>query len=120
MKQVMVALALSSFLPLVGETMCQAGAVDGQRRWSERVEAQQEMVYNIRFIGGQTAEFAILGDSATDVDIFVYDEDGRLVTFDVGLSDLGMVRWTPTHTQNFRIVVRNLGSVWNRVNLGHN
>jgi hypothetical protein len=97
-----------------------AGASRGQRRWSEKIQAQSSVTYNIEFAGGKTAEFAIIGNSDTDVDILVYDKSGNRIAQDVGLSDLGLVRWTPGSTQTYRIEVKNLGNTWNMVRMGHN
>ena len=109
-----------ALLAVFGTSAAYAGATGGQKRWAEKAPSRQTLVYNIEFAGGQTAEFAIVGDADTDVDIFVYDQNGNLVTQDVGLSDLGMVRWTPGFTQTYRIEVKNLGGVWNMVRMGHN
>jgi hypothetical protein len=90
-----------ALLPVFGNSAAYAGATTGQKRWAEQVPARQAATYNIEFAGGQTAEFAIVGDADTDVDIFVYDQNGNLVTQDIGLSDLGLVRWTPGSTQTY-------------------
>jgi hypothetical protein len=99
---------------------CPAGAVKGPRRWSRKVEADGKAVYHIAFRGGEIAEFAIVGDGGTDVDLFVYNRDGRLVVSDTGLSDLGLVRWRPAEDQVYRVELVNLGRVPNTVRCGHN
>jgi hypothetical protein len=112
-------LALTLLTELGGGTVS-AGASRGQRRWSEKIQAGSSVTYNIEFVGGKTAEFAIIGNSDTDVDILVYDKSGNRIAQDVGLSDLGLVRWTPGSTQTYRIEVKNLGNTWNMVRMGHN
>jgi hypothetical protein len=120
LKRMVVLLALVAPLTLAAVSPAYAGAVKGPRRWSEKVPANDKVVFNIEFRGGQTAEFAIIGDGDTDVDVFVRDANGRLVASDTGLSDLGLVRWRPAQDQVYRIEVVNLGGVWNLVRCGHN
>ena len=116
----LAALLALSLLIEVGGSPAYAGASRGQRRWSEKIQARSSVTYNIEFAGGKTAELAIIGNSDTDVDILVYDKSGNRIAQDVGLSDLGMVRWTPGSTQTYRIEIKNLGNTWNMVRMGHN
>lgn len=99
---------------------CEAGATGGPRRQAQRVEARSTFTLSVEFRGGEVAEFGIVGDGDTDVDVIVYDAGGRRVVQDVGLTDLGLVRWTPPETQVYRIELVNLGNVWNDVRYGHN
>ena len=57
---------------------------------------------------------AIVAYGVTDLDIFVYDLQGRLVAQGIGPTDIEVVTWFPLQDQTYRIVVRNLGSTWNR------
>ena len=66
------------------------------------------------------AEFAVIGDGGTDVDIFVFDADGKEVAKDDNFTDLALVRWVPTKTQEYTIKVRNLGNADNTCTMGHN
>lgn len=120
MKQTLLVCGVSAVLAVLGAQAVWAGAAGGAKRWSAKVDAKAEVVYKITFRMKETAEFAIIGDGDTDVDVFVYDSANKLVAQDIGLSDLGLVRWTPDKTQEYRIVVRNLGTVFNRVHMGHN
>ena len=38
----------------------------------------------------------------------------------IGPTDIEVVTWVPFQTQTYRIVVRNLGSTWNRYSLATN
>lgn len=98
----------------------QGGAKDGARRWSRKLEKNADVSYKIVFEAGKNAEFAILGDGSTDVDIFVYDEAGKLVKDDQGLSDMGLARWIPAKTQTYTIKISNLDAAPNQVMMGHN
>jgi len=56
----------------------QADSKDGPRRWTKTVKKSSEIVYKIVYLADknptrQYAEFAIIGDGGTDVDIEVYD-----------------------------------------------
>ncbi len=65
-------------------------------------------------------QFAVIGEGNTDVDIFVLDEAGKEVTKDIALTDLALVRWRPSKTQVFTIIVRNLHNEDNECYMGHN
>jgi hypothetical protein len=102
-----------------------ANSKDGPRRWKRTLKGNTEVVYKIIFKVEKEeprkfAEFAIIGDGSTDVDVFVFDAAGKQVTSDTGYSDLGIVRWVPAKTQEYTIRVKNLGSEDNVVTMGHN
>ena len=116
-----VLLALVAILPNVGT----AGSKDGPRRWTKVVPKNSDLVYKIVFVATNepskaAAEFAIIGDGNTDVDIEVFDAAGKLVAKDDGFTDLGLARWRPASTQEFTIRVKNLGSEDNTCVMGHN
>jgi hypothetical protein len=103
----------------------QANSKDGPRRWKRTIKGNTEVVYKIVFKAEKeeprkSAEFTIIGDGSTDVDIFVFDAAGKQVTSDIGYTDLGMCRWVPPSTQEYTIRIKNLGSADNTVLMGHN
>jgi hypothetical protein len=103
----------------------QADSKDGPRRWTKTVKKSSEIVYKIVYLAEknptrQYAEFAVIGDGGTDVDIEVYDATGKLVAKDDKFTDLALVRWVPTMTQEYTIKVKNLGSDDNVCTMGHN
>jgi hypothetical protein len=67
------------------------------------------VTYHETFRGGEFAMIEIDGDGSTDLDIYVYDENGNLITYGIGLSDREVVSFNPLWTGVFRIEVRNLG-----------
>src|SRR5258707_15116096 len=103
--------ALLVAVVLAGSDATQANSKDGPRRWKRTVKGNSEVVYKIVFKAEPTsltrkyAEFIILGDGSTDVDIFVEDAAGKRVTSDEGYSDMGLVRWIPAKTQEYTIRV---------------
>lgn len=102
-----------------------ANSKDGPRRWTRTVKKNSEVVYKVVFVADASqerkfAEFAVIGDGGTDIDLEVFDQAGKLVAKDVFFSDLALVRWVPAATQEFTIKVKNLGSEDNVCIMGHN
>ncbi|MEQ9454003.1 MAG: hypothetical protein RLN76_05340 [Phycisphaeraceae bacterium] len=89
------------------------GAVGGPKYNIERAPARTAVNYDINFEAGKLARIAVIGDSDTDLDLIVLDQNGNRITADVDDSDFCIVQWTPRWTGDFRIVVVNHGSVWN-------
>ena len=81
------------------------------------VEARGSVTYFETFRGGELAIVSLVGDGATDLDVFVYNEAGFLVAQGIGPTDIEVLRFTPNRTERYRIVVRNLGNTWNRFTL---
>lgn len=103
----------------------EANSKDGPRRWTRTLKKGSEVVYKVVFAAEkaqqrQYAEFAVIGDGGTDVDIEVYDAQGNIVAKDDKFTDLALVRWIPTMTQEYTIKVRNLGDQENNCHMGHN
>lgn len=103
----------------------QADSKDGARRWTKTIKKSSEIVYKIVYLAEknttrQHAEFAVIGDGGTDVDIEVFDASGNMVAKDDKFTDLALVRWVPTKTQEYTIKVKNLGSEDNVCTMGHN
>ncbi len=125
MKRVaVVALGLVAVAALASASW--ADSKDGPRRWTRVVKKQSEVVYKIVFVADakdpnkQFAEFSVIGDGGTDIDIYVLDADGKEVASDTKPSDLAHVRWVPSKTQEYTIKVRNLGDRDNNCTMGHN
>lgn len=106
----------SSLLAIISglENEGHRGAVGGPKSAHERVLANRTDVYNIRFVGGRFAEVAVIGDGDTDLDLYVYDENGNLIVSDVDYTDNCYVSWNPIWTGNFKIKIVNRGGVYNR------
>lgn len=96
------------------------GRVGGPGEIHTRVEAHDTDSYEIRFHGDELARIVVRGDGDTDLDLFVYDENGNLVASDTDSTDVCVVSWTPRWTGNFRVRVKNLGRVYNRYTLTTN
>ncbi|BBB26733.1 hypothetical protein [Amphritea japonica] len=86
------------------------GAVNGH---DDRVRADSVDTYTMRFKGDRRAEVYVEGDGDTDLDLFIYDEDGNLICSDTDRTDQMLCRWTPSWTGKFRVRIKNLGDVYN-------
>jgi hypothetical protein len=101
--------------------LANAGHVSGRRELEgATVDANSSVRYATTFLGGEMAEVVIMGDGDTDLDLFVYDENGNLVASDTDETDFGVCRWTPNWTGEFTVVVTNLGSVYNEFDIATN
>jgi hypothetical protein len=78
-----------------------------------RVPAKGSDTHSFAFRRGLRVTITVRGDGDTDVDLFVYDENGRLVAKDDDLTDVCVVAFTPEETGRFRVEVKNLGNVYN-------
>jgi hypothetical protein len=90
------------------------GAVGGPKYGVTKIMAGYTDVYVVEYRGGELAEIAISGDGDTDLDIYVYDENGNFIGSDTGSQDTGYVSWYPKWTGPFRVEVVNRGSVYNQ------
>lgn len=86
------------------------GRVTGPGYDTGFVSAYGTTYYNISFRGGQRAEVYASGPGITDLDMYVYDQNGNLICRDIDYSDNMSCAWTPNWTGPFQIQVRNLGS----------
>ena len=78
--------------------------------YNEFIPGFSTTTYDTRFYGGERAEIEIDGDNYSDLDLFVYDENGNLVASDTDSLDFCYVAWVPKWTGNFRVQVVNVGS----------
>ncbi len=96
------------------------GAVGGPKTGSSVVYGGSTDVYTIYFKSGIPAEVGVSGNGATDLDLYVYDENGNLIASDADYSDDCYVCWTPRWTGNFIIKVVNCGRYNNYYNIATN
>jgi hypothetical protein len=91
-----------------------AQRIGGEANFTARVNANDTNVYYMGFYAGTDATVRVDGDNDTDLDLYVYDEYGRLVGSDTDELDLCIVTWRPSRSGVYRIEVKNLGDVYNR------
>jgi hypothetical protein len=126
-----VATALA--LVLAAITQVDAGAKGGKIRWSSNKDIQNGkpaikvpeakdgkpgiVELKVVYVANKLAEFMLIGDGDTDIDVYIIDAKGALVTKDEDPeeygSDLCVCRWTPTEEQEFTIRIVNRGKVYN-------
>jgi hypothetical protein len=85
------------------------GASGGPKSHNECVSGRTVDIYRIEFAAGQRGSVAVQGDGATDLDLYVYDPDGRLFREDTSPGDTCAVEGAAAKTGQFRIEVHNLG-----------
>lgn len=90
------------------------GAYGGPKSATERVNAHSTDVYRIQFRGNEEASVLVVGDGDTDLDLYIYDENGNLIDQDLDYGDTCLCTWYPAWTGYFTIKVKNLGNVYNR------
>lgn len=96
------------------------GAAGGVKYTRERVLPGRRDVYTLKYVGGQAAAVAVIGDGDTDLDLYVYDENGNMICRDTDYTDRLACEWTPRWTGNFRVVIENLGRVYNEYQIATN
>lgn len=79
-----------------------------------------EHTFTVTFLGGARARIMVQGDGSSDLDLFVYDENGNLIAQDLGYSDSAAVSWTPRWTGPFLVVVKNRGACANLYRIATN
>lgn len=108
-------------LILTFSSLIWATSKDGPRRWTKVLKKKTTVEYKINYVAGkEPAEFAVIGDGGTDVDIYVKDAKGIDVAKDTNNSDIAIVRWNVTFSQTYTIRVVNLGDEDNECLMGHN
>ncbi|MCW5933683.1 MAG: hypothetical protein KIT45_05180 [Fimbriimonadia bacterium] len=68
----------------------------------------------------QIAAVAVSGDGDTDLDMFVYDEQGNLITHDTEPIDECICVWKPTDNGRYVIKVVNRGAIYNEFGIAMN
>jgi hypothetical protein len=105
---VAVVIALSSLASLA-----QAGPVRDNVFDDGRVQAHSTVTYTEVFVGGASASIELSGDGDTDLDLFVLDSAGNVIASNTNYTDKASLTFTPSRTGPLRIVVENLGDVYN-------
>ena len=90
-----------------------ASPLTGCKASSTSVKAHTTDVFTVTFRAGERACVIVSGDGDTDLDLFVYDENGNLIASDTDTGDDCVATWNPRWTGKFTIKVKNLGGVYN-------
>jgi hypothetical protein len=95
--------------PAAGATL---GRWEGPIRHRDRVLARHRDDYVMTFRAGQVARVGVVGDGDTDLDLYIYDENGNLITKDDDGTAECLVAFTPRWTGKFRVRIVNRGNVF--------
>ena len=129
---------------LIVQSSVQGGAKGGKMRWSleksSKVRWEKAIVMppykdkkpgvvslKIVYKAKELAEFFVIGDGASDLDLYVRDAKGKLIVQDEdptasqgGGSDLCVCRWRPEEESEYTILIVNRDAVENVVLAGTN
>jgi hypothetical protein len=94
-----------------------ASPLGGAKSAVHQVLAHDTDHFNVTFRADEEATVMISGDNDTDLDFYIYDENGNLITSDTDSTDDCVLTFTPKWTGEFRIEVKNLGSVYNEYSI---
>jgi len=97
---------------VIGSSFGAAGALQGPILHSDTVNAYATDVYTITFKRGELARVGVVGDGYTDLDLYIYDENGNLIDFDDDSTATCLCEWVPKWTGKFTIKIKNRGSVY--------
>lgn len=78
------------------------------------IYANSSETYTMYCRAGVEASILVIGDGDTDLDLYIYDENGNLIDSDTDLTDVCHCEWTPRRSATFTIKIRNWGDVYNR------
>lgn len=108
-------LAIIAIIAIAGicSIVAKAGPVGGSLESVTSVDAHTTDRYSVYFNAGEIAQVFVKGDGDTDLDLYVYDENGNLIGKDIDSSDTCLVRFCPKWAGKFTIYVVNHGGVYN-------
>jgi hypothetical protein len=71
-------------------------------------------VHFITYNAGEVADFMVVGDGTTALNILVKDAFGNVIVRTTGPGGRAHVSWIPNRTQQYTIYVNNDGAVYNQ------
>lgn len=108
------------FALLTVSTVCFAGAVGGPKSKRDTVMPGKTDVYTIVFEGEEPAKIEVIGDGASDIDCYLFDNNGGLIRSDTDFTDTCLLQWTPAWTGKFSLRIVNTGKRPNEYRLNTN
>ncbi|MCL2651272.1 MAG: hypothetical protein FWD60_09660 [Candidatus Azobacteroides sp.] len=111
---------LLSMIDKVAKAKTSRGAVGGPKYGEYKVFANSYNLFNVKFWANERATVVVTGDGDTDLDLYVYDENGNLIAKDEDYSDDCVVNFVPRWTGLYVIKILNRGNVYNRYAVGTN
>jgi hypothetical protein len=105
---------LSAAIQRVQATPQPRGAVGGPVFDRVVIDARSTRWFTASFRGGEYARIDVVGDGDTDLDCWLYDENGNLIDSDTDLTDWCILEFLPSWTGSFTLKITNFGYVWNQ------
>jgi len=106
-------LALVSVLTFIPFVAASADPPGGPITGVTRVKAYSSNVHAVFYNGGEQADFAIVGDGDTTLNLIVTDQFGREIVRTRGPGDRAHVSWNVRFGATYYIRVVNEGPVYN-------
>lgn len=88
------------------------GNVAGARVDERYIEPNGSVTYYERFWKGESAIVSLVGSGGADLDLYIYDMNGNLISKDDDYTTECIVSFLPYYTTTFRIKVINRSSYW--------
>jgi hypothetical protein len=120
MKRMVLALALAA--TVISGSVAVAGAIGGPAfALREYIYGYQTIDYRVAFRGGEWAKVGVVGTNSSNLDLFIYDEFGNLVAYDVTYIDnYCEVTFYVTYPQVYTLRVVNRGANVNLFDIATN
>ena len=98
---------------IIGKVTINHGAVGEQKYSLDMINANSTDTYKIKFKENQKAIVRVNGVGLTDLDLYIYDNNGNLISSDTSDSDNCECAWVPQWTGEFTIRIKNRGNMYN-------
>ncbi|MBO4243674.1 MAG: hypothetical protein J5882_01290 [Bacteroidales bacterium] len=89
------------------------GALGEEKYSLDMVKSYATDTYKVKFKENKKAVVQVKGVGLTDLDLYIYDKNGNLVTSDTSDSDNCECTWVPKWTGEFTIRIKNRGGLYN-------
>ena len=109
--------ALAALCPVRAEKPADGGNAEEFKGNTFDVKEKGEATITLTFPAGKKATVTLRGKKKTDVHLFIYDADKKVVAKDVSPGPDCDAEFTPKESGKFTLVIRNLGPGDNRVPL---
>ena len=89
------------------------GALGEEKYTFDMVSKYSTDTYKVKFKENKRAVVQVKGVGLTDLDLYIYDKNGNLITSDTSESDNCECTWIPKWTGEFTIRIKNRGGFYN-------
>ncbi len=89
------------------------GAIGEEKYSFDMIKGYTTDTYKVKFKENKKAVVQVKGVGLTDLDLYIYDKNGHLITSDTSDSDNCECTWVPKWTGEFTIRIKNRGGFYN-------